>query len=762
MLIDFLKTFFLIESEQLNQHNKITFQQSALKILIFVTLLVFLFVEINSLFIPSFEGKTFFLTINTSYLTILIGLLLYCRRYTFIVSVLFLIALATTGIVLVTLTTNTNAIKYGLISLYSLPIIARLFFNFRTTLAISLANIGSFYLVVLMTHSLEQTNDGMLPAFTSFYFQLLTFITLNFGLPFAVSRIIYTLENNATHLESLYRRLNRNNTLYEEIFEHTGTPTMLCNKVGKILKANQLARNLLSDKLIQQNKIENSQIQHWLKPTGDRSERYFWQSNTTECMLKHNPDLLVEMHRVNLTNHGHYILHLQNITHIKALKLQLENSQQTNSRLVHFDALTRLSNLQHFCSQVNNKLLSEKQHYTGAMFIIRISQFKLLNKQYGKDNANRLILSFAKILQNKLSDQTFICRLRGVKFACFVPLGQTYLIQRNLSALIQSTLPDQIKMDGNLLNMEYQVGVSYYQTDGKTAEALIERCEMALEYSSSIERISYYSNQLENKLMEEHRLGLELSNAVKCNDIVLWLQPQVRPNGDICSFEALARWQRSDGSFISPMVFIHLAEKLGLLPTLAESLLRSLIPILEEWHKEQIYTPVAFNLAGQELMNDMFFAHLMSFSADYPWLGKMLELEITETSPVMTHPIVHKRLKALSQYGFTIAIDDFGTGMASLGQLIDIPASVLKIDRRFVAPLPNDQRHLDIVKSTIQLATSLNMKVIAEGIETKEQADLLSSLGCNTLQGYYFGKPAPITDWTENNNAKAKGLRMVH
>lgn len=161
-------------------------------------------------------------------------------------------------------------------------------------------------------------------------------------------------------------------------------------------------------------------------------------------------------------------------------------------------------------------------------------------------------------------------------------------------------------------------------------------------------------------------------------------------------------------------------------------------------------------------MNDVFFALLMSMTSERPWLSEMLELEITETSPVMTNPLIHKRLRALSQYGYSIAIDDFGTGQASMGQLIDIPANILKIDRRFVAPLPDDKRHLDIVKSTIQLARSLNMSVIAEGIETREQANLLISLGCDTLQGYYFGKPSPISDWTENNNEKAKQLRMVY
>jgi EAL domain-containing protein (putative c-di-GMP-specific phosphodiesterase class I) len=140
----------------------------------------------------------------------------------------------------------------------------------------------------------------------------------------------------------------------------------------------------------------------------------------------------------------------------------------------------------------------------------------------------------------------------------------------------------------------------------------------------------------------------------------------------------------------------------------------------------------------------------------------MLELEITETSSVMTHPLIHKRLRSLSQYGYSIAIDDFGTGQASLGQLVDIPADILKIDRRFISPLPEDQRHIDIVKSTIQLAESLNMKVIAEGIETKEQANLLAALGCHTLQGYYFAKPSPLSDWTAKDNAKAKELRMVY
>lgn len=750
MFIDFLKRYFLLNSDSATEGHEKVFQQSALRILLALTICIFVVSEFHTLY---FINETSFLTINAGYLCLLTGLLYFSRKYTQLTAILFLLTLITTSFLLLTLSDEFHAEKYALISLYSLPLITRLLFSFKASLAAMVINIYPFYLMT--TDSLSNIQTDLT---ASFYFQLLTFVTLNIGLPLAVSRIIQSLENNASHMQLLYQKLNDNYALYEEFFENTGTPTLLCDQRGKILKANQLARELLSDS--EQNTVSNSTIANWLSPTGEAG-RFFWQSNVAECTLKQKANVHIEVRRASLTQHGYYVLHLQNTTQLKAIQQELENTQQTNSRLAHFDLLTLLPNYRHFCSQTNQRINEQDRHLTGAMFIIRISQFKLLNKQYGKDNANKVILNFAKMLQKKLSEHTIIGRLRGVKFSCFVPLSQAYLIQKNLSALIHSVLPSQITVEGNRLNMDYQVGIAYYQTDGKTAEELLEHCEMALEYSSSSERFSYYNRNLENKLIEEHKLGLKLSTAIKNKQISIWLQPQVRPNGQICSFEALARWQ-TDGQFIPPTTFIKIAEKLGLLPLLAENLVRELVNTLSSWHKERIYTPIAFNLAGQELMNDAFFALLMTLIADNPWLKDMLELEITETSSVMTHPLIHKRLRSLSQYGYSIAIDDFGTGQASLGQLVDIPANILKIDRRFVSPLPGDQRHVDIVKSTIQLAESLGMTVIAEGIETKEQANLLAALGCQTLQGYYFAKPSPMSDWTAKDNAKAKELRMVY
>ncbi|MCV2402620.1 GGDEF domain-containing phosphodiesterase [Marinomonas sp. C2222] len=524
------------------------------------------------------------------------------------------------------------------------------------------------------------------------------------------------------------------------------------------MKVNKLARKLLSIKNKKQ--FAHSSITDWIVPINQNNQT-LWESGTTECTLKSNPNIHISSHRAYLAKHNHHALHLENTTQLKAIQEKLHNSQQTNSRLTHFDSLTKLPNLQNFCRQVNQRIEKNNHHLTGAMFIVHLCQFKLLNKQYGKKAANKVILEFSNTLQDTLSEQAIIGRLHGVKFACFVQLNQTHLIKKNLTTFIQSILPSQIKLDRNILNMDYQIGIAYFHTDGSEAEVLLDHCEMALENSSSSERFSYYNNDLENKLIEEHKLGLRLSEAIKNKELDMWLQPQVNSRGEICSFEALARW-KLDGKFVSPLSFIKIAEDLGLLPVLSENFVISIVKTLSEWHKESIHIPIAFNLAGQELMNDSFFALLMTLINEKPWLSDLLELEITETSAVMTNPLIHKRLRSLSQYGFSIAIDDFGTGQASLGQLIDIPANILKIDRRFISPLPNDQRHIDIVKSTIQLAESLNMKVVAEGIETKEQANLLIALGCHTLQGYYFGKPSPMSDWTAKGNEKAKELRMVY
>ncbi|MFT6656642.1 MAG: hypothetical protein ACJAWI_003427, partial [Marinomonas primoryensis] len=388
MLINFLKNYFLVSSDQPLGREEKTFQQSALRILLALTVCIFFISELHSLFIP---GELSFLSINSVYLCLLIGLLYFSKKYAKVTAVLFLLTLVTTSFLLLTLSDEFHAEKYALVSLYSLPLITRLLFSFRACLVAMAINVYPFF---LMTS--DSLNVGQSDLAPSFYFQLLTFVTLNIGLPLAVSRIIQTLESNASHMKVLYRKLNDNYAMYEEFFENTGTPSLLCDQRGKILKANQLARDLISDS--KRKYLPDSTITDWLSPLGDTG-RFFWQSNVAECTLKQKTNIHIEIRRAALTQHGHYVLHLQNTTQLRAIQQELESTQQTNSRLAHFDLLTLLPNHRHFCHQVNQRIDEQDSHLTGAMFIIRISHFKLLNKQYGKDSANKVILNFSKMLQ---------------------------------------------------------------------------------------------------------------------------------------------------------------------------------------------------------------------------------------------------------------------------------------------------------------------------------------------------------------------------
>ena len=215
-----------------------------------------------------------------------------------------------------------------------------------------------------LSKSLSITADGE-ASFANLYAQLMVFALFNFALPLAVSRLIKTLQKSISRLKELAQTLNHHSDLYEEIFEHTGTPTLLCDKRGIIIKLNQKALDLFPG--VDSDTIEGSKINDWIASISDSSNRFFWQSNVSECVLKSNTQNSLEVHRSSLTTHGHYVLHLQDITHLRALTEELESTQQTNSQLAHYDALTRLPNQQTFCHQVNHRIRNVSDYYTSDL-----------------------------------------------------------------------------------------------------------------------------------------------------------------------------------------------------------------------------------------------------------------------------------------------------------------------------------------------------------------------------------------------------------
>ncbi|MBP8228523.1 MAG: EAL domain-containing protein, partial [Pararheinheimera sp.] len=318
---------------------------------------------------------------------------------------------------------------------------------------------------------------------------------------------------------------------------------------------------------------------------------------------------------------------------------------------------------------------------------------------------------------------------------------------KQLAQAIASQLPVELTVGPYTARMSYQFGVSFTERrDNYNAQQLIEQCELALELSDPNQVVGFYDQQQAQQLEQDYQLLNAFRDAIRQKHLELWLQPKVDPQGQIQSFEALSRWF-IDGQAIAPDSFVLMAERHGLMTMFSRLVLQQSVSILQSWQQQGLLYPIAINLGGPELLDDSFFAELMSLSADHPWLTRYLQLEITETNIAVQQPLLHKRLKALNQYGFSISIDDFGTGHSSLSQLVDCPADTIKIDRRFVSCIPQDSRTVRILHTTIQLAKALDLQIVAEGVENDIQRRFLQSLGCQLMQGYLFGRPAPVSYW---------------
>jgi EAL domain-containing protein (putative c-di-GMP-specific phosphodiesterase class I) len=240
-----------------------------------------------------------------------------------------------------------------------------------------------------------------------------------------------------------------------------------------------------------------------------------------------------------------------------------------------------------------------------------------------------------------------------------------------------------------------------------------------------------------------------LRESIQQRQFELWLQPKVNHLGEISGFEALIRWPQLD-EIIMPDAFIPLAERLGLIPAISRQVLERAVELLKDWRRVNASYSLAINLAGAELQDEEFFHELVMLSKESPWLVEKLELEITETHLTMLNPYVNKRLHELKQLGYRLAIDDFGTGHASLAQLIDIPADAIKLDKRFIDKLTSDAQHIKIVYTTLSLAQSLNVELVAEGVENELQYQYLVDMGCQMMQGYYFSRPRPAGEWLDH------------
>lgn len=418
-------------------------------------------------------------------------------------------------------------------------------------------------------------------------------------------------------------------------------------------------------------------------------------------------------------------------------------SQNELQAMAYSDALTGLGNRYRLRDKV--RLLAAERAQDHAPFTICIANldgFKPINDLFGAEAGDEILCQVAHRLKACIPDGATVTRHDGDEFAFILPLVFERIGAERIGQMIKDVLSAPYDLGDRNVRLSASFGFAIYPFAGEDFEELLKSAETALYRSKRRGRgqITVYSREIAQEMKRATQLEQALRNAIIADAVDVHFQPIVRiSDGGVVGFEALARWIDADLGFVSPAVFVPLAEERGFIDALSETLLRKAAEAALSWPRELF---LSFNLSSAQLMDPGTTETILATLARVGLDPYRLELEITETAVMTSADTAQRIITDLRQQGVRISLDDFGTGQSSLGRLRDFTFDKVKIDRAFVSRITTDRASEHIVKAIIAMCDGLNLAVVAEGIEEKADADKLNELGCAMGQGYYYGRPA--------------------
>ncbi len=380
-----------------------------------------------------------------------------------------------------------------------------------------------------------------------------------------------------------------------------------------------------------------------------------------------------------------------------------------------------------------------------SVICIDLDHFKEANDQHGHLTGDSLLVETARRLQSVVHAPSFAARLGGDEFIVVqIAGGDQPTAAAELSGRLIDLLAAPVVHDGQELAMGASLGVSLYPDDGRTAEALMANADMALYRAKESGRGVYrfFKREMDDTIRERRNLARDLRQGIIDEELVVHYQPLARAtDGEVCGFEALVRWNHPTRGMISPLEFIPVAEENGLIGPLGDWVLRRACADAASWEKP---LRIAVNLSPIQLHNPALPTLVHEVLITTGLSPARLELEITESALFKDYQRALDNLRRLKALGVRIAMDDFGTGFSSLSTLQSFPFDKIKIDKSFVENIHRHDRATVIVRAVLGLGRSLEIPVVAEGVETQEQILFLRGENCTELQGYAIGRPAPV------------------
>lgn len=447
------------------------------------------------------------------------------------------------------------------------------------------------------------------------------------------------------------------------------------------------------------------------------------------------------------------------ISVVRDITLQKLNEEKIR-RLAYFDTLTGMPNRQHFIERLDKELLRARRDSRQlALLFLDLDGFKRINDTLGHSAGDYLLQAVAERLKEKLragdivsrlaldESNLHFARLGGDEFTVVLPDLEDVGVVQIIAQRVQSVLNRPFRIGSEEITVTSSIGIAIFPHDGDDAAALLKHADTAMYHAKDQGRNNWqlYSKTLTTRAMARLTVENDIRKGIERGEFRLYYQPQVdAEDGTIVGMEALIRWQHPDRGLISPAEFIPVAEESGLIVPLGEWVIVDACRQVRAWQQAGLSTPrVAVNLSARQLRVPDFTAKVGEIVAASGISGDMLELELTES--ILMDPEA-QRIEGLHQLraqGVHFSIDDFGTGYSSMAYVKRFPIGMLKIDQSFVRGLPQSANDAGITTAIIAMARSLELDVIAEGVETHEQREFLRAARCNKLQGYLFSPPVP-------------------
>lgn len=432
--------------------------------------------------------------------------------------------------------------------------------------------------------------------------------------------------------------------------------------------------------------------------------------------------------------------------------LQEVVDQQTTELkyLAHHDPLTGLANRVQLKEAVQ-RMLNEYARYkfTGALLMIDLDDFKQVNDLCGHDAGDQVLKIVAGRIQTHIRETDVVARIGGDEFGVLIQHAESVVEVTQVIQHILTIVQQPIELSGQSFSVSASIGIAFVPQDGDDYMSIYKHADMAMYAAKEAgkNKFSFYNDQLQVQAVERIQLQNDFASAIDNHELVLHLQPIIDlTSRQVCGYEALVRWQHPERGLLMPGQFISVVESSNYIADLGYWVISEACRLIQQ---HELTVKISANLSPKQFRANDLVCELAGILSQYAVNPEQLELEVTESCFIGDIDEAIAQLKALRGLGLSLSLDDFGTGYSSLSLLQRLPVQKLKIDQSFVCNLVSDERDQNIVHGLSIMAHKLELTVVAEGIETAEQLQILKTMGCDLGQGYYFSKPAPYEELSD-------------